>query len=92
MKQSMGVEFEKFEDREPLDNLITFRIEEKSLSIMESDMELRFAIAYHLDCCPVEDKPEPFKPDPRELEIMIAAETPGLFPEDMLNPANFRLS
>jgi len=91
MKVNLGVEFEKFEDREPLDQVVTFRVEEKSLSVIESDKELRFAIAYHLDCCPIGDKPEPFKPDPRELEILAGAElTPDLFPTGVLSPANFR--
>lgn len=92
MKVNLGVQFSNFEDHEPLDQVVTFRIENESLSIVGSDAELRFAIAYHLDCCPIGDKVEPFKPDPAELETLIGAEmTPDLFPAGSLAPENFRI-
>jgi hypothetical protein len=92
MKVNLGMQFENFEDHEPLDQVVTFRCEDRSLSVIESDKELRFAIAYHLDCCPIEDRPEPFKPDPAELEILVGAEiSPDLFPAGSLDPRNFRI-
>ena len=92
MKNNMGMEFDDFVDREPLDEVITFRIDSQSLEIVESDLELRYAIAYHLDCCPVGDKPEPFKPDPTDLAALIPPAGlvhPDLISMTDLDPGNF---